>query len=253
MVDAEALLANRPVQVIAVLVMFAAVYAIFYKPVLRMLGEHLNADNDGAGTGQATEADRHQLQSTQAPERIAAEPPTRHPWYRDRLLPLTIATVLIIDQVSKYLVRANLALYESWPRDGFFRFTYGTNTGTAFGLFPNQTVVLIVASFLAIGFLFYFYRSQALSSRVLRLAIGLQLGGAFGNLVDRLRGGAVTDFIDVGWWPIFNLADSSIVIGIGLLLATVMVSKEPESDHQHASPIDESGDPAEDPLSEPDS
>ena len=75
--------------------------------------------------------------------------------------------------------------------------------------FPNQTTLLIVVSLVAIGFLFYFYRAHAMPSLVLRFAIGLQLGGAFGNLIDRVLNGEVVDFIDVGPWPIFNLADSS--------------------------------------------
>ena len=153
-------------------------------------------------------------------------------WYRDRLLLATVPTVLAIDQLSKYIVRNSLDLYESWPREGIFRITYGTNTGTAFGLFPNQTVFLIAASVLAIGFLFYFYRTHALPHTLLRLAIGLQLGGAFGNLTDRIWSGAVVDFIDVGRWPVFNLADSSIVVGIALLMAVVFLTNEgrPESE-----------------------
>ena len=132
--------------------------------------------------------------------------------------------VFIADQVTKYIVKSNLALYESWPREGLVRITYGTNSGTAFGLFPDQTLVLIITSFLAIGFIYYFYRSHALPSRVLRLAIGLQLGGAFGNLIDRVRLGSVVDFIDVGWWPIFNVADSSIVTGICLLALIIFLT-----------------------------
>lgn len=147
-------------------------------------------------------------------------------WYRDRLLLATIPAVLAIDQLSKYIVSNSLDLYHSWPREGIFRITHGTNSGTAFGLFPNQTVFLIAASILAIGFLFYFYRAHALPNRLLRLAIGLQIGGAFGNLTDRIWSGAVVDFIDVGRWPIFNLADSSIVIGIALLMAVVFLSSE---------------------------
>ena len=150
--------------------------------------------------------------------------PARVVWYRDWLLPVTVLTVLALDQASKYLVKSFLPLYDSWPDNGFIRITHGTNTGTAFSLFQDQTTLLIVASLFAIGFLIYFYRTQALSSRLLRIAIGLQLGGAFGNLIDRLRAGAVVDFIDVGWWPIFNLADSCIVTGIAVLLATMVFS-----------------------------
>ena len=155
-------------------------------------------------------------------------PPTtdRVSWYRDKLLLLTIAVVFAADQFTKLLVNRYLALYESWPSEGFVRLTHGLNTGTAFGLLPDQTTVLIVASLLAIGFLYYFYRTQALPMRLLRLGIGLQLGGAFGNLIDRLRNGAVVDFIDVGPWPIFNLADSSIVIGIAIIVGVTMLTKD---------------------------
>ena len=83
-----------------------------------------------------------------------------------------------------------------------------------------------------IGFIIYFYRSQTESKLVTRMTIGLLLGGAIGNLIDRLVAGRVTDFIDVGAWPIFNLADSSIVVGMTLMIATLLLtpeeSKEPE-------------------------
>ncbi len=167
----------------------------------------------------------------QEPDReTAGDSPARTPWYRDRIMILVAAAVFVADQVTKYIVKANLDLYESWPREGLFRITYGTNSGTAFGLFPDQTLILIVTSFLAIGFIYYFYRSHALPTPVLRLAIGLQLGGAFGNLVDRIRIGSVVDFIDVGWWPIFNIADSSIVTGIGLLALVIFITpREPKA------------------------
>ena len=155
-------------------------------------------------------------------ETESAQPASRLQWYRDRLLLPTILAVLVVDQLSKYLVKTNLPLHESWPAGAPIRLTHGTNTGFAFGLLPSQTSVLIVASFFAIGFLFYLYRTRAFPGKLLRFAIGLQLGGAFGNLIDRLWAGAVVDFIDVGWWPVFNLADSSIVVGISLLI-TVML------------------------------
>ena len=170
------------------------------------------------------------------PEQDAAEgfappgPTARLMWYRDRVLLLAIVAVLAVDQLSKYLVRANMDLYESWPSEGLFRLTHGTNSGSAFGLFPNQTVLLIVASVAAIGFLVYFYRVYAMPRPLLRLAIGLQLGGALGNLIDRLRAGEVVDFIDVGAWPIFNLADSSIVVGMTVLFGILMLT---DSDKGH--------------------
>ena len=154
-----------------------------------------------------------------------AGPPLRagRSWYWDRVLLPTIPAVLVLDQLSKYLIRVNMELGESWPAAGLLRLTYGTNTGSAFGLFPNQTLILIVASVIAIGFLVYFYRTYALPKPLLRFAIGLQLGGAIGNLIDRLRAGEVVDFIDVGRWPIFNLADSAIVIGMTLLVGILFL------------------------------
>ncbi len=147
----------------------------------------------------------------------------RFVWQRDRILLLTIIAVVIADQITKFAVKGTLRIGESWPAEGFIRITHGTNTGTAFGLLPNQTLFLIFASIIAIGFLIYFYRAYALPHPILRLAIGLQLGGAFGNLFDRVAFGAVTDFIDVGWWPIFNIADSSICVGMGTLITVLLL------------------------------
>ena len=150
----------------------------------------------------------------------------RPSFIRDWMLLGTVAVVFAIDQATKRVIDATLELGESWPTEGFFRVTYGTNSGTAFGFFPNQTPLLIVVSIVAIGFLVYFYRAHAMPSVLLRIAIGLQLGGAFGNLIDRVRAGTVTDFIDVGPWPIFNIADSSIVVGILILISTLLFTNE---------------------------
>ena len=144
-------------------------------------------------------------------------------WQRDWILFATIAAVFVADQLTKFAIKGTLRLGESWPAEGLLRITHGSNTGTAFGLLPNQTLFLIFASIIAIGFLVYFYRAYALPRPILRLAIGLQLGGAFGNLFDRVAFGAVTDFIDVGWWPIFNIADSSICVGMATLIIVLLL------------------------------
>ena len=156
-------------------------------------------------------------------EPSAAAVAERLSWYRDWVLLLTVSAVLAVDQLSKQLIKTNFSLGESWPDEGLLRLTYGTNSGSAFGLFADQTFILILASVLAIGFLIYFYRTHALPSPLLRVAIGLLLGGALGNLIDRLRAGTVVDFIDFGWWPIFNLADSSIVVGMALLIGLLVL------------------------------
>ena len=161
----------------------------------------------------------------QQPTTTDAKPQTEPLWVwrRDGVLLLIIVAVFILDQLTKFAIKGTLRLGESWPTEGFIRITHGANTGTAFGLLPNQTLFLIFASIIAIGFLVYFYRAYALPRPILRLAIGLQLGGAFGNLFDRVTFGAVTDFIDVGWWPIFNIADSSICVGMATLIIVLLL------------------------------
>ena len=135
------------------------------------------------------------------------------------MIPLVVLLVtLMADQVTKGLIVLNMDPGQSVPDAGLFRFTYVTNSGSAFGLFPNQTLFLVLASFVGIGVLLVFYRTHPVNSPLLHASLGLQLGGAIGNLVDRVRLGFVVDFIDVGAWPVFNLADSAIIVGlIGLL------------------------------------
>ena len=144
--------------------------------------------------------------------------------WRDWIVAATALAALVADQVSKYLIRENMAIGESWPREGFFRLTHGTNTGSAFGLFQDQTTILTIASLFAIGFIIYFYHSHSDRAGLTRLTVGLLLGGAVGNLIDRVFAGRVTDFIDVGPWPIFNIADSSITVGITLLIASLILT-----------------------------
>ena len=152
-------------------------------------------------------------------------------WVKDPYFLLAASSAFSLDQVTKAIVLNRLFYGQSVPYDGFIRITLTSNTGGAFGLFPDQTMALVLASFVAIGILFFLYRSHSLSSPLLRLSLGLQLGGALGNLVDRIRLGAVTDFIDVGPWPIFNVADASIVVGIILLLFLILSpSKERAAD-----------------------
>lgn len=139
------------------------------------------------------------------------------PIYRDWTVLQLGALVFLLDQFTKYLVIQLLPFRSSFPAEGFFRFTHTHNTGSAFGIFQGQNTPLIFISFVGIIILVLIYRSQPRPSNWLRLSLGLQLGGAFGNLVDRLRLGHVTDFIDIGLWPVFNLADASIVTGLVLL------------------------------------
>ncbi len=154
----------------------------------------------------------------QPPDQPAQADPPRPAIYKDLVLLQLTAIVFLLDQFTKFLVRELLEFRESFPEQGFFRFTHTFNTGSAFGLFQDQNFALILASIAGIIVLTLIYQSQRRPTNLLRLSLGLQLGGAAGNLLDRLRMGHVTDFIDVGPWPIFNLADSAIVVGLILLV-----------------------------------
>lgn len=142
--------------------------------------------------------------------------------WRGLVLFAVSALVIALDQYTKALVREHLTPYVSWNPiawlDPFVTLTYVKNTGAAFGLFPNMGALFIVVAIAVVVLIVVYYRRLAESSWLLRIAFGLQLGGAIGNnLIDRLFRGYVTDFIDVRIWPIWNVADASIVVGTALL------------------------------------
>ncbi|MFO7663884.1 MAG: signal peptidase II [Chloroflexota bacterium] len=156
------------------------------------------------------------------------------PTWTERLLPFLIMVgVLIADQLSKYLVETRIPLYGTWAPipalEGIFRFVHTSNSGAVFGLFQGTGMFFAILAVFVIGAIIYFNFTLPGDQWLLRIAIGLQLGGAIGNLVDRLRQeGHVTDFIDIGPWYIFNLADLAIVSGV-ILFGWVILR-----DHQHA-------------------
>ena len=157
----------------------------------------------------------------------------RIPIYRDFILLQLAAIVFLADQFTKYLVQQFIPFGYSWPlwlgRE-VFQFTHIHNTGSIFGILQGQNTPLIVVSCIGVFVLIMVYYSQPRPTHLLRLSLGLQLGGAFGNLVDRLRLGAVTDFIDVSRWPVFNLADASIVTGLLLLAWILLRANRPDDD-----------------------
>ncbi len=153
-----------------------------------------------------------------------------------------------LDQLSKTLVIENLRRGESWPEEGFFRITHAWNTGTAFSLFQDQSTILTFVSFGAVIALYFVYRTVESPTVWVRMAFGLLLGGAFGNLIDRIRLGHVTDFVDVGPWPIFNVADSSIVVGIFVLFLFFWTNQSEEDKNTEPTSVT----PVEAPDSSPD-
>lgn len=136
--------------------------------------------------------------------------------------------VVVADQLSKIWIRfytEGQLIFEA----GFFRLIRVNNTGAAFGLFQDSSFFLIIVDFIGIILvLLYVFlvprRFPFLDTKLGRLALGLVLGGTIGNLVDRLRFGYVTDFISVGVWPAFNVADSAITVGVVLFACFLLFS-----------------------------
>jgi len=141
--------------------------------------------------------------------------------------------VVAIDQVTKYLVRSRLVLGETWAPiaaiGDWFRIVHWTNTGAAFGLFPSGGLVFTVVAIAVTGAILYYYPRIPAGHRLLRLALILQLSGALGNLADRLFHATVTDFVAVGQFPVFNVADASISVGVALLVVSMWLDERHES------------------------
>jgi signal peptidase II len=132
---------------------------------------------------------------------------------------LVAAAVLALDQVTKALVRHGLALGDEDPVLPAVKLVHTRNSGVAFGTFAGSTVVsaLVVV---ALAALLAYFATHA-TKPLVWLPTGMLLGGAIGNIVDRVRDGAVTDFVKLPAWPAFNLADASITLGVVVLLIVV--------------------------------
>lgn len=151
-----------------------------------------------------------------APERTAE--PRSDPIRLARWVAIA-AAVVGTDQVTKILLRANLAEGEAWPYpDAWFAISHVENSGAAFGMFQGAGIWLLAVTVLGVsGLLFYVYRYPP-QHRLYVMALALILGGAIGNLIDRAMKGSVTDFLDPRYYPAFNIADSAIVIGVGAII-----------------------------------
>jgi signal peptidase II len=136
------------------------------------------------------------------------------------------ALVFVVDRGVKALVEGSMRLGESIPLiPGFLSLTYIKNDGGAFGILGGSRLVLLIGSAVAIGVVLWILLSGS-SSRLTSLGCGLILGGAAGNLVDRLATGEVTDYIHFSFWYIFNAADAAIVVGVAILLLSTLRSPE---------------------------
>ena len=142
-----------------------------------------------------------------------------HSWvFKDKYIFPVFLFVFISDQITKYAVYKNMSLGESIPAEGIIRITYARNTGMAFSLFENFGIILLILSLIIASILIIYLFTIDKPRILIRVFSGLVVAGALGNILDRIRFGYVNDFIDVGWWPIFNIADSSITIAIGIYI-----------------------------------
>lgn len=132
-------------------------------------------------------------------------------------LALVFASAVLADQGTKAIVTGALSLGEAVEIASFFQIHHVRNSGIAFGFFADGTAIVIGLTTVAVGAMVWFFRRSAQRHRLLPVAFGLVLGGSVSNLVDRLRLGNVTDFLDPAYWPAFNLADTFIVVGVATL------------------------------------
>ncbi|MBP2639943.1 MAG: Lipoprotein signal peptidase [Firmicutes bacterium] len=147
---------------------------------------------------------------------------------------LFLAFIVIgIDRLSKYYVETHMSLGMSIPviRD-LFHITYIINPGAAFGILEYQTGFFIVVSVVMIAAAIWYVPRIPARYRLLRFGIGIQAGGAIGNLIDRIRYGGVVDFLDFRIWPVFNVADMAIVGGVGCILVTLLYVMRKEEEKQ---------------------
>jgi signal peptidase II len=132
---------------------------------------------------------------------------------------------LAADQLTKRIVTGQLQLAEGHHVIGPFWIHHVQNSGIAFGLFSSATAAVIVLTGIAVSLMLLYFARSGSRHPVLPVALGLVIGGSLSNLLDRVRLGYVTDFLDLRYWPAFNLADSFIVIGVAILLAALLFAE----------------------------
>jgi signal peptidase II len=151
------------------------------------------------------------------------------------LLALVSLTIIVLDQCSKYWVRSQLEYGEAWaPWDWllpYMRLIHAQNTGAAFGMLQGLNLVFATLAIVVSCVILYYFPRVPREDWLLRLALALQFGGAVGNLIDRITEGYVTDFISVGMFPVFNIADASISIGVALLILAMWLKEREQKSH----------------------
>lgn len=139
-------------------------------------------------------------------------------------LGVVAVAAVVADQLTKRLVAGELALGDAVDIVGPVSIHHVRNSGIAFGLFADATTIVTVLTAIAVAGMFWFFARSGRRHPLLPVALGLLLGGSLSNLVDRIRLGYVTDFIDFDYWPAFNLADTFIVAGVALLFVSLVAA-----------------------------
>jgi len=148
------------------------------------------------------------------------------------LLSVAVAAI-VADQLTKQLVTSQLALDDEVHVAGPLTIHHVQNSGIAFGLFASATPVVTVLTAIAVGWMLWFFARAGARHPVLPVALGLLIGGSASNFIDRVRLGHVTDFIDLGFWPAFNLADAFIVSGVVILLVALLAADRRKPGRPH--------------------
>ncbi len=133
-------------------------------------------------------------------------------------------TAVVADQLTKWVVAARLPIGDEVASIGPFSIHHVQNSGIAFGLFADSTTAVILLTATAVAAMLVYFGRTARRHPLLPVALGLVIGGSIANLIDRVRLGHVTDFLDFKYWPAFNLADTFIVVGVGLLFASFVAA-----------------------------
>jgi signal peptidase II len=147
------------------------------------------------------------------------------------VLALVAGAAVAADQLTKQVVGRTLALGESVDIAGPFSIHHVQNSGIAFGLFGSRTSIVIAVTAVAVCAMLVFFARAGRRHPVMPVALGLVLGGSMANLIDRVRLGHVTDFLDLVAWPAFNLADTFIVVGVGILFGTLVLGDRSQQMH----------------------
>jgi signal peptidase II len=140
-------------------------------------------------------------------------------------LALVVAAAIGADQLTKEIVSSQLALDDSLHVLGPFSIHHVQNSGIAFGLFASATPLVTALTAFAVGWMLVFFARSGARHPILPVALGLLIGGSASNLIDRIRLGHVTDFLDLRYWPAFNLADSFICVGVAILFGALLLGE----------------------------